>query len=94
MSISKEDVEKVANLARLELGPDEITEMTEQLGSILAYVAKLDELDTASVPVTSHALALTNAFRDDESRPSLSRDEALANGPEENGEAFLVPRVI
>jgi len=94
MSISKADVEKAANLARLELSPDDVTEMTEQLGTILGYVDKLTEVDCSNIEPTTHALSLTNAFRADEVKPSLSQDEALANGPKQNGEAFVVPRVI
>lgn len=94
MSISKEDVESVANLARLELSSNETSAMTEQLATILGYVAKLDEVDCSSVEPTTHALSLTNAFRDDEVAESLEQAEALANGPEQNGSAFVVPRVI
>lgn len=94
MSISKEDVEKAANLARLELSSDEVNDMTSQLGTILGYVDKLNEVDCTNVEPTTHALSLTNAFRPDEVKPSLSQAEALANGPKQNGEAFVVPRVI
>ena len=94
MKISKAEVEKVSKLARLELSGPEIDTMTSQLATILDYVAKLDELDCADVEPTTHALSLTNAFRDDTTRPSLSQEEALANAPSQNGEAFIVPRVI
>lgn len=94
MSITPEEVAKVARLARLELGPDEVTAMTGQLALILEYVDKLRELDTSEVTPVSHALAVVNAFREDEVRPSLPREEALANAPLANGEAFVVPRVI
>lgn len=94
MSITPEEVAKVARLARLELGPDEVTAMTGQLARILEYVDKLRELDTTGVTPASHALAVVNAFREDEVRPSLPREEALANAPLANEEAFVVPRVI
>lgn len=94
MKITPEEVLYVAKLARLNLAPEEVGPTTEQLGRILAYVEKLNALDTAGVAPTTHALAVTNAFRDDVVRPSLSREEALANGPQVNGEAFVVPKVI
>ena len=94
MSISKEEVMKVANLARLELSEQEAESMTDQLATILGYVAKLDEVDCQDIAPTTHVLAIENAFRADEVKPSLSQKEALANGPLQNGEAFVVPRII
>ncbi|MFZ5765895.1 MAG: Asp-tRNA(Asn)/Glu-tRNA(Gln) amidotransferase subunit GatC [Thermodesulfobacteriota bacterium] len=94
MIISQEEVAKVAHLARLELSEQEIMTLTGQLDRILGYVAKLGEIDTNAIKPTTHALELRNAFREDEVRPSLPREEALANGPRQNGEAFVVPRVI
>ena len=94
MNISKEEVAKVAHLARLDLSEQEVEAITGQLDRILGYVAKLNEIDTTDVMPTTHALAVHNAFRDDVVHPSLPRQEALANGPRQNGEAFVVPRVI
>ncbi len=94
MKITEEEVQRVALLARLELSREEISRMTGQLDAILSYVAKLDELDTTGVPATTHPQDVINAFRDDVVLPSLPRERALANGPEQNGEAFVVPRVI
>ena len=94
MKITREEVEYVASLARLNLKEEELVRMTGQLDNILAYVAKLDELDTEGVVPTTHAFSITNAFREDEVIASLPREEALANAPEENGEAFVVPRII
>jgi aspartyl-tRNA(Asn)/glutamyl-tRNA(Gln) amidotransferase subunit C len=94
MKISQQEVEHVARLARLELSEDEVDTMTRQLDNILSYVAKLDELDTNGVAVTTHTQDVNNAFRDDEVRESLPRDKALANGPVQNGEAFVVPKII
>ncbi|MBU0680485.1 MAG: Asp-tRNA(Asn)/Glu-tRNA(Gln) amidotransferase subunit GatC [Proteobacteria bacterium] len=94
MSISKEEVMKVANLARLELSLEEAESMTGQLSTILGYVAKLDEIDCRDIAPTTHVLAIENAFRADEMKPSLSQQEALANAPLQNGEAFVVPRII
>ncbi len=94
MKITAEEVQYVANLARLDLAPGELEAMTGQLDRILSYVETLNELDTTGVAPTTHALAITNAFRDDAVRESLPRETALANGPAQNGEAFVVPRVI
>jgi len=94
MQITPEDIRKVAHLARLELNPAEVAQMTDQVGAILAYIDKLNELDTAGVKPTTHALAINNAFRDDVVVPSLPQAEALRNGPKQNGEAFVVPKII
>ncbi len=94
MKITRKEVEHVANLARLKLSEEELATMTGQLDTILSYVAKLDELDTDGVEPTTHAFSITNAFREDEVIASLPREEALANGPKENGEAFIVPRIL
>jgi aspartyl-tRNA(Asn)/glutamyl-tRNA(Gln) amidotransferase subunit C len=94
MKITREEVENVARLARLELAGEEVDKMTSQLDTILSYVAKLDELETTGVAVTTHTQSVTNAFRDDEVRESLPRKKALANGPQQNGEAFIVPKII
>ena len=94
MKISEEQVERVARLARLDLSAVDIAKMTGQLDSILQYVAKLDELDTTGVAVTTHTQDVVNAFRDDVVRDSLPREKALAAGPRQNGETFVVPKVI
>jgi aspartyl-tRNA(Asn)/glutamyl-tRNA(Gln) amidotransferase subunit C len=94
MKITNENVERVAQLARLDLSPDEIETMTPQLDTILSYVAKLDELDTADIDVTTHTQSMVNAFRDDVTHSSLPREKALAAAPRQNGEAFVVPRII
>ena len=94
MKITRDEVRHVAALARLDLSGAEVDRMTDQLNVILTYVAKLDELDTAGVAVTTHTQKVVNAFREDEVRPSLPREQALANGPEQNGEAFVVPKII
>ncbi len=94
MKISEEQVQYVTKLARLDLAPEELAAMTGQLDRILSYVDTLSELDTEGVEPTTHALAITNAFRDDQVKPSLGQEKSLANGPLQNGEAFVVPRVI
>ena len=94
MKITKEEVERVAHLARLNLSVQELEIMTGQLDTILSYVAKLDELDTTDVPAMTHAFSVSNAFREDRVSDSLTRKEALANSLCQNGEAFVVPRII
>ena len=94
MKITEKEVTYVANLARLQLSDYEVAAMAGQLDRILSYVDKLNELDTTGVEPTTHAISINNAFREDETRASLSQAEALANGPMQNGEAFVVPKVI
>ena len=92
--ITREDVEHVAELARLELTAAEKGQFIVQLNSILTYIEKLSELDTAGVEPTSHVLPMSNVFRDDEVRPSLDRDQVLQNAPQESHFFFKVPRII
>ena len=92
--IERKDVEHVARLARLALTDAEIERMREQLNGILAYIEKLNELDTRDVEPTSHAVPLVNVMRDDEPGSCLRRDEALANAPDRAGGFFRVPRII
>jgi aspartyl-tRNA(Asn)/glutamyl-tRNA(Gln) amidotransferase subunit C len=94
LKITPDEVAHVANLARLHLSPEEVEAMARQLDDILTYVAKLNELDTEGTPPTTHAISIVNAFREDEVKPSLNREKTLANGPQQNGESFVVPRVI
>ncbi len=94
MKISPEDVQDVANLARLTLSKNDIEVFTNQLDQILTYIDKLNELDTAHVEPAHHALAITNAFRQDAVQPSMPNEKSLANAPEKKNGAFVVPRVI
>ena len=94
MNLTREDVEKVALLARLDLTDAELSLMTDQLGQIVAYVEQLGELDTADVEPMAHAVDVTNIFRPDELRDSLPREAALSNAPKADGECYLVPAVL
>jgi len=94
MKITPQEVSHVANLARLHMSQEEIEAMAQQLDEILTYVAKLNELDTEAIVPTTHAISIVNAFRDDETKSSLEREKTLANAPRQNGESFVVPRVI
>ena len=96
MKITKEEVLHVANLARLEMDPENIDRFAEQIGQILEYVETLNKADTEGVKPTSHAISLTNAFRQDEEAGHLDRDAVLKNAPDkdENDGSFLVPKVV
>ncbi len=85
------DIAHVARLARLGLTEEQLTEYRDQLGVILDHAALVQELDTEGVEPTAHPLALVNAFRPDETRPSLNRDDVLSQAPQREGEFFRVP---
>ena len=92
--ITIEELEHVARLARLSFSKDELANFTGQLNDILGYIAKLEEIDTADVPPTTHALQVTNVFREDRVEPSLPVEESVANAPQEENGTFVVPRII
>ena len=96
MSLSLDEVRRVAVLARLRLSPEEEQVFQGQLSAILDYVAQLSELDVSEVEPMTHALAAGEAppLRADEVQPSLAPDEALANAPAREGTCFKVPRII
>jgi aspartyl-tRNA(Asn)/glutamyl-tRNA(Gln) amidotransferase subunit C len=91
VTISREDVLHVASLARLEIPEAEVARVQEELGAILEAVGKVSELDLAGVEPTSHPLDLVNRWAEDEPRPSLPREEALANAPDPADGSFRVP---
>lgn len=94
MKITKETVEYVAHLARLELDPREIEEYTGQIDSILQHMDALNELDTEGIETTSHAVPIPCVMRDDDVKASLAVDASLQNAPERKGSFFKVPPVI
>jgi aspartyl-tRNA(Asn)/glutamyl-tRNA(Gln) amidotransferase subunit C len=94
VKLSTSDVEYVAKLARLEVTEAEKEKFTAQLNDILLYIDQLNELDTKGVVPMSHAIAVTNAFREDKIAESLGTQKALANAPDARGEFFRVPKVI
>ncbi|MGH3105038.1 MAG: Asp-tRNA(Asn)/Glu-tRNA(Gln) amidotransferase subunit GatC [Gaiellaceae bacterium] len=91
MAITRADVLHVAELARLALTEAEVERLGEQLNAILEAVGKVAELDLADVEPTSHPLDLVNVWDEDEPRPSLPLEAALANAPEREGDFFRVP---
>jgi aspartyl-tRNA(Asn)/glutamyl-tRNA(Gln) amidotransferase subunit C len=95
-AFTREDVAKIAALANLELDPSEIDLFARQLGDILTYAEAVQKVDTTGITPTASVLARHAADRPDEVRPSLDRDEALANAPDAAVDAgfFRVPRVI
>lgn len=94
MALSIKEVEHVALLARLQLTEQEKIQFAEQLGSILEYANKLNELDTDNVEPLDHILPIYNVFRNDEVQPGTPREEILANAPVVEDGQYKVPRII
>lgn len=94
MKITRDEILHVAHLARLELDDQAIDMFADQIGTVLEYVHQLDAVDTEGIQPTSHAIALTNAFRDDEEKGHLETGKALANAPEREEGSFIVPKVV
>jgi aspartyl-tRNA(Asn)/glutamyl-tRNA(Gln) amidotransferase subunit C len=94
MKITRKDVETVALLSRLELSEQEVDKFTGQLDAILEYVNLLDKVDTEGVEPTAHVLPVKNVMRADEAKPSLPRELALANAPEQEDGYFKVPKIL
>ena len=88
------DIEQVAELARLNLKPEEREKLSKDLDAILAYVDQLRELNTEKIEPTSHVLPLENVFRKDLAKPSQIRDQVLERAPKREGKFFKVPKVI
>jgi aspartyl-tRNA(Asn)/glutamyl-tRNA(Gln) amidotransferase subunit C len=92
--ITRDDVEYVARLARLELTPEEIDLFTGQLGDILEHADDIEALDVGDIPPTAHPLPIVNVYRADEVVPSVDRDEVLAQAPAAESGQFRVPPVL
>ena len=88
------DIKYVAHLARLALTPEEERTLGAQMGNILRYIEKLNQLDVSTVEPTAHAAPLVNVTRLDEIRASLSSEEALRNAPAKANGLFLVPKIV
>jgi aspartyl-tRNA(Asn)/glutamyl-tRNA(Gln) amidotransferase subunit C len=94
MSLTADEVRWVAKLARLQLSDSDVVTMTKQLAAIVDYVTQLQQVNTDGVEPLNHALPVHNVFREDEPRPSLSVDAALANAPDRRGDFYGVPAVL
>ena len=94
MILSREEVEHVALLARLELTAEEKEAYTRQLNAILDFMQQLNELDTSNVEPMAHVLPLVNVMREDEVKPGLSREAALAGAPDQDKGQFRVPKIV
>lgn len=94
MSVSKKDVEYVAELARLEFNDNEKEELQEDLNQILGYFEKLNELDTEKEDIIVNPYYIENKFREDEVEPSLELDDVINNAPDNLEEYVLVPTII
>ena len=92
--ITRDEVERVAHLARLTLSEDEARRLAAELDTILGYVESLDEVDTREVEPTSHAIPLATPLREDRAVPAIDPELALANAPARKDTAFVVPKVI
>ncbi len=93
-SLDEAAVRHVAHLARLEISDEEVRRYADQLSAVLGYVDQLNELDTTDVPPTTHAVPLSNVFRDDAVRASLDAERALSNAPKQQDGFFRVPKVL
>ena len=94
MTVTVKDVDHVATLAHLKFSDEDREQLVDQLNAILAYMAKLNTLDTTGAGPTSHVLHLKNVFREDEVGASLTQEEALRNAPASDRGHFTVPKVI
>jgi len=94
MKVTMENIEHVANLARLNLTDDEKRMLTSQMEEIVSYVDKLNELDTSEVEQTAHVMPLKNIFREDRVQESYDREKILANAPSQEDGCFKVPKVV
>lgn len=94
MAISRDEVRHIAALARLRFSDEDEVQMAEEMGRILEYVDKLNELDTTGVPPMSHVLDIHNVFREDDVEARINHEEALKNAPDADSDYFRVPKVI
>lgn len=92
--IDEAQVRRVALLSRLELSDREVAQFSTQLSDIVAYIEKLNELDTENVEPLAHCLPVKNVLREDVPGPSLTNEQALANAPQRQDEYFKVPKIL
>jgi len=94
MDINAETVEYIAKLAKISISEEEKNKFVPQLSKIITYIEKLSELDTEGISPMSSVIATKNVFREDETKPSMQRDDVLANAPASQNGFFKVPKVI
>jgi aspartyl-tRNA(Asn)/glutamyl-tRNA(Gln) amidotransferase subunit C len=94
VEITRDEVAHLADLARIELDDAELDHLAPQLSVILESIASIAEAAAADIPPTSHAVPLTNVFRADEARPSLTAEQALSGAPASEQQRFAVPRIL
>jgi aspartyl-tRNA(Asn)/glutamyl-tRNA(Gln) amidotransferase subunit C len=94
MALTRQEVLKVGTLSRIRLTGEEVEKFSSQLSAILGYVDQLRDLDTENVEPLAHALPIQNVLREDQPRPGLAPEQALAGAPEADGDFFRVPRVL
>ncbi|HHT9108917.1 MAG TPA: Asp-tRNA(Asn)/Glu-tRNA(Gln) amidotransferase subunit GatC [Candidatus Wunengus sp. YC63] len=94
MKIDKKTIEYIANLSRIELSNQEKETFVHQLSDILAYIEKLNQLNTQDIKPMAYSINTTNVLRDDKLEPPISREDALVNAPSTMGVFFKVPKVI
>ena len=94
MSITRDEVARLARLARIAMSDAELDHLAPQLGQIITAVAQVQEVAAEGIPPTSHATGLLNVFRDDEPRPCLTPQQALAAAPAVEEQRFRVPRIL
>lgn len=94
MNITRDKIIHVANLARLDMDEESIEKFTVQIDDILKYIETLNSVDTEDVVPTSHAIFLTNAFRNDVEKQDFGREALLENAPEKENGNFIVPKIV
>ncbi|MFP3715178.1 Asp-tRNA(Asn)/Glu-tRNA(Gln) amidotransferase subunit GatC [Isoptericola variabilis] len=93
-TISRDEVARVAALARIDLRPDEVDRLAGELDVIVDAIARVSEVATPDVPATSHPLPMTNVFREDVPEPGLPVDDVMAGAPASEDGRFLVPQIL
>ncbi|GAB3687271.1 Asp-tRNA(Asn)/Glu-tRNA(Gln) amidotransferase subunit GatC [Spirosoma flavus] len=94
MKVDKETLQKIAHLARLEVKPEEETELLNSLNNVLTWMEQLNEVDTTGVEPLTHISPETNVLRDDVVANQLPREQALVNAPQHDEQFFEVPKVL
>lgn len=94
MGITVKEIEHLANLARLSLSNEEKTRLQDEVGNIIAFADKINEIDVSDINPTMHAADIYNVFREDEIKKSFSTEKILQNAPENDGKCFVVPKTV